>query len=224
MKQRLAVCLLAAILLMCLPAFAADVEEAPLLGGTKEWPQIRGIDFGQQLSWVLLKEESRGIIMTYDDLDGQYPWPAYSTMQEPPEQDVTQITMPRFFDTDAIPLFGYPGILRYEFQNGVFVKATGIVFAADPSEASAIFQTILPQIEALYGEADKKLNERDLCWLVGWGLNQIGSLQDESGDGYTGTLELSVDQDQKNKEWLVILSVGTRYYYSGAEANRYAIP
>ena len=145
MTKRLFPILLAfAFVLSLLPGAFAQDEAAPVLGGTKVWPEFRGMQFGLSSTAVIYREADAGtpIICHRDD----------NTAIDVSEAEAAKAYP--VITSEPIDALGKGAYLRYEFQNGEFTKATLYWPMENDEEALEWLKSVFAHAEAVFGAPD----------------------------------------------------------------------
>lgn len=129
-------------LILC--AFA-ESEATPVLGGTKVWPEFRGMQFGLSSTAVIYREADEGIpIICHRNGDTAI--------------DVAEAATARAYPvitSEPIEAFGKGAYLRYEFQDGTFMKATLYWPMDNADEALKWLGSVREEAEAVFGTPDE---------------------------------------------------------------------
>ncbi|MDO4740163.1 MAG: hypothetical protein Q4A66_05800 [Eubacteriales bacterium] len=133
---------LIALLLSC--AFAQG-EPAPVLGGTKIWPEFRGMPFGLSSAAVIYREADAGLPIVCHK-DGGAPI------------DISEAATARAYPVvtaETIDALGKGAFLRYEFQDGLFTQATLYWPMENDAEALEWLRAVSEHAVSVFGAPDE---------------------------------------------------------------------
>lgn len=212
--------ILAALLCLCfvLPVFAdtasgeaANVlcsDGAVLMGGTVEWPEVRGHRFGSSMQQVMLKEESMGADFVYFDYWGKF---------TSPKDQLEKSLFDTHFICDELSVLDRPAVIDYCFS-GNALSTVRIGFPVeDQAEGNELLKTLADEVTRMYGP-EYIAAQGEHKWYIGYGYQFFAAAQEQEEDeGFSGLVQLSCAQvgqgygDWDKNQWWVNLSVNQRY-------------
>jgi len=144
MKRLFPILLALVFALSLVPGAFAQSEATPLLGGTKVWPELRGMQFGLTSAAVIYREADAGT-------------PIVCHRNGNTAIDVSEASTARAYPvitSETIDVLGKGAYLRYEFQDGTFTQATLYWPMNNDEEALEWLKTVEAQAEAAFGAPD----------------------------------------------------------------------
>lgn len=184
----------------------AQSEQTPILGGTKAWPEFRGMQFGLSSTAVLSHEADARLSLLCPRNDG-----------EPVSLDeAASAKAYPVLSAGLIDAFGKDAYLRYEFQSGAFAVATLYWPVSSAQEALEWTETVRAQAEAAYGAPDESSlltaegdrvptdpedeyytlfedsieNYPDATPFFGWNLGKAFTFSDDGAEAQEGLLSV----------------------------------
>ncbi|MDO4739638.1 MAG: hypothetical protein Q4A66_03140 [Eubacteriales bacterium] len=159
--------------LLCMGAALAEVEE---FGGTKEWPQFRGMQMGLSLQAAAMHEQSAGVDLRL--------WGMEETkLSDAKESYLTAVNM---IGRD-VPMYGEEVTVLYEMASNTLHKAHGYAAFAREEDAQAYYDRIYADLVSLYGEPDEGSE-----WNIGYGYRLLVPESQQGPEGFSGTLSVKL--------------------------------
>lgn len=137
--------LLALSLCLALCFCACAESETPVLGGTKMWPEFRGMQFGLGSTAVIYHEADAGLPIVCQKNGGE-------------AIDLSEAATARAYPvvtSEPVAIFGRDAYLRYEFNDGIFTLAALYWPMSSDEEALDWIDTVRAEAESVYGTPDK---------------------------------------------------------------------
>lgn len=188
---------------LCIGAFA-ESEAAPVLGGTKEWPEFRGMQFGLRSTAVIYREADAGTPIVCHRNGGS-------------EIDISEALTARAYPvvtSETIDVLGKGAYLRYEFQDGTFTQATLYWPMNNDEEALEWLKSVSDHVQSVFGAPDTlKLRTTDgdtipadpqddyytlfedsienygkTTPVFGWNLGKLFTFSDRGTEAYEGAI------------------------------------
>lgn len=169
---------LLALIFALMPGALAESEAAPLLGGTKIWPEFRGMQFGLSSAAVIYREADAGT-------------PIVCHRNGNTAIDVSEALTARAYPvvtSEPIDVLGRGAYLRYEFQGGQFTKATLYWPMSNDKEAREWVAAVRAEAEAVFGAPDQNTGADGLAAYSGWDLGKLFSFSEDGPETYEGSL------------------------------------
>jgi len=186
----------------------AESEATPVLGGTKVWPEFRGMQFGLSSTAVIYREADAGTPIVCHRNGGS-------------AIDISEALTARAYPvitSEPIDVLGKAAYLRYEFQDGTFMKATLYWPMKNDEEALEWLKSVSAHAEAVFGAPDKlKLRTADgdtipadpqddyytlfddsienygkTTPMCGWNLGKLFSFSEGAAEQYEGGMEVYI--------------------------------
>ena len=123
----------------------AESEATPVLGGTKVWPEFRGMQFGLSSAAVIYREADAGTPIICHRNGGS-------------AIDISEALTARAYPvitSETIDVLGKGAYLRYEFQDGTFMKATLYWPMDNADEALKWLGSVREEAESVFGTPDE---------------------------------------------------------------------
>lgn len=182
----------------------AQSEKTPILGGTKAWPEFRGMQFGLSSTAVLSHEADARLSLLCPKNGGE------SVSLDEAASDTAYPVL----SAGLIDAFDKKAYLRYEFQNGTFTQATLYWPMSSDEEALEWIETVRAEAEVVYGTPDESSlltaegdrvpadpeddyyvlfedsieNYPDATPFFGWNLGKTFTFSDDSAEAQEGLL------------------------------------
>lgn len=190
------------------PADTLCSDGAVLLGGTVEWPEVRGHRFGSSMQQVMLKEESMGAGFVYFDYQGKF---------TSPKDQLEKSLFDTHFICDELSVLDRPAVIDYCFS-GNALSTVRIGFPVeDQAEGNELLKTLADEVTRMYGP-EYIAAQGEHKWYIGYGYQFFAAAQEQEEDeGFSGLVQLSCAQvgqgygDWDKDQWWVNLSVNQRY-------------
>ncbi|MBQ3223773.1 MAG: hypothetical protein IJB41_09190 [Clostridia bacterium] len=144
MKKLFPILLAFVFVLSLLPSSFAQSEAAPVLGGTKEWPEFRGMQFGLRSTAVIYREADAGTPIVCHRNGGS-------------SIDISEAATARAYPvitSEPIDVLGKGAYLRYEFQDGTFTQATLYWPMNSDEEALEWLKSVSGHVQSVFGAPD----------------------------------------------------------------------
>ena len=126
------------------PAIPVDLsaDDIVLLGGTAEWPEVRGHRFGSSMQQVMLKEESFGSGFVFYDYGGNFQSPADLAKNS---------SFDAHFLSTSLTVLDRPAVFDYRFGNNALTTVQIGIPVNDQTEGNKLLKTLADEITRLYG-------------------------------------------------------------------------
>lgn len=169
---------LLALIFALMPGALAESGEMPLLGGTKIWPELRGMQFGLSSAAVIYREADAGT-------------PIVCQRNGASAINVSEALTARAYPvvtSEPIDVLGKGAYLRYEFQGGQFTIATLYWPMNNDKDAREWVAAVRAEAEAVFGAPDQSTGADGLTAYSGWDLGKLYSFSEDGPETYEGSL------------------------------------
>ena len=200
--------------------YSAENADCSAYGGTKEWPEFRGLQPGLTLQAVAMREQSRGVDLRIFG----------SEESRLRDADAGYLTAVNMIGRDVL-MYGERITVLYEFSSNVFSVAHGYAAFAEKADAQAYYDLIYADLCALYGKPEGKAK-----WSVGYGWTGLGNMEEQSAEGFGGSISIKMERmeialgpnaaffrekgfDIPEGGWLVTLGFADAYRVNGQKAD-----
>lgn len=191
-----------------------DGEDIPLLGGTVEWPEVRGHRFGAAMQQVMLMEESMGSGFAFYDYGGKF---------ESPADLAKNSRFDAHFISTSLTVLDRPAVFDYRFGNNALTSVRIGVPVSDEAAGSKLLRALADEITRLYGP-ENNVHQGEHSWNIGYGFQHYAVHQEQTSDeGFSGRILLSCTQAEQGYDqweagqWWVNLSIGQIYTVNASQ-------
>lgn len=179
-----------------------------LLGGTVEWPEVRGHRFGACMQQVMLMEESLGSGFAYYDYGGKFASPA---------DQAAGSSFDIHFISQDLCVLGLPAVVDYRFADNALAAVRIGVPVASQEEGTELLETLTGELTCLYSP-EAHVSQGEHRWLIGYGYQFYATnAQQEAAEGFSGRVLLSCTQAEQayaqweQGQWWVNLQIHQQY-------------
>lgn len=143
--RRILSLLLAVLLLLSTPVALAHESFPTPFGGTKEWPEFRGLQPGLSLQAVALREESRGTQLDILGYEG-------TSLGDLPEKRGMKYSLV----ASDVSMYGKDVTILYDTASYCWNRASFYAAFNTKEEARLYYDTVAQDLLALYGVPDER--------------------------------------------------------------------